>query len=229
MCEHPLPYIGQGCNWAALGFALRESLSIVSLECRGVKTLAITFMPVPSVVVRFPVELRAGPSMDLIREIEPDAREVVLVAECFGLEAPLVDLCDRVDAETARFIAEQVLPLSRGERGRALRELLHPVVAAAVEACGMADRMSKRSAAAAADLLYAQASGGDWVAALEECSNARMMDAASLLMVAHCRCQEAHGVSRAVGMAHRGEAWEPHGALEASAWLARAGRVVGGS
>jgi len=119
--------------------ALRESLSVVSAECRGAKTLAMTFMPVPSVVVRFPVELRAEPSMDLIREIEPDAREVLLVAECFGLEPPMLDLCDQVDAETARFIAEQVLPLSREERGRALRELLHPVVIAAVEACGMAD------------------------------------------------------------------------------------------
>jgi hypothetical protein len=209
---------------------MRESLSVVSAECRGAKTLAITFMPVPFVVVRFPVELRAEPSMDLIREIEPDAREVVLVAECFGLEPPMVDLCDRVDAETARFIAEQVLPLSREERGRALRELLHPVVVAAVEACGVADGMSKRSAAAAAgDLLHAQASGGYWMAALEERSNARMMDAAALLIVAHCRCQEAHGVSRAVGMARRGEAWEPYRASEASVWLARAGRVVGGS
>jgi len=162
--------------------------------------------------------------MDLIHEIEPDAREVLLVAECFGLEAPMLDLCDRVDAETARFIAEQVLPLSREECRRMLGELLHPVVVAAVEACGMADGMSKRSAAAAGDLLHAQASGGYWTAALEERSDARMMDAAALLIVAHCRCQEAHGVSRAVGMACRGEAWEPHRASEASAWLSRAGR-----
>jgi len=193
------------------------------------KTVAMTFMPVPSVVVRFPVELRAEPSMDLIHEIEPDAREVLLVAECFGLEPPLLDLCDQVDAETARFIAEQVLPLSRAEQRRALVELLHPVVVAAVAACGRADGMSKRSAAAAGDLLHAQASGGYWVAALEERSNARMMDAAALLIVAHCRCQEAHGVSRAVGMARRGEAWEPYRASEASVWLARAGRVVGGT
>ena len=191
--------------------------------------MAITFMPVPSVVVRFPVELRSEPSMDLIHEIEPDAREVLLVAECFGLEAPMVDLWDRVDAETARYIAEQVLPLSRDERRRALVELLHPVVVAAVEACGRADGMSKRSAAAVGDLLRAEASGGYWTAGLRERSDARMKDAAALLIVAHCRCQEAHGVSRAVGMARRGEAWEPHRASEASAWLSRAGRVVGGS
>ena len=168
--------------------------------------MAIAFMPVPSVVVRFPVELRAEPSMDLIRAIEPDAREVLLVAECFGLELPAPDLCDRVDAETSRFIAEQVLPLPRGEQGRALRELLHPAVVAAVEACGLADGTSRRSAAAISDLLRAQALGRHWVAALEERSNARMMEAAGLLVVAHCRCQEAHGVSRAVGLARRGEA-----------------------
>jgi len=189
-------------------------------------------MPVPSVVVRFPLELRAEPSMDLIHEIEPDAREVQLVAECFGLEAPMLDLCDRVDAETARLIAEQVLPLSCEEQRRALVELLHPVVVAAVEACGVADGMSRRSASAAGDLLHAQASGGYWLAALEERSNARMTDAAALLIVAHCRCQEAHGVSRAVGMARRGEAWEPHrssATSATSAWLSRASRVVGGS
>ncbi len=191
--------------------------------------MAITFMPGPSVVLRFPIELRSEPSMELIREIEPDAREVLLVAECFGLEAPMVDLCDRVDAETARFIAEQVLPLPREERRGALGALLHPVVVAAVEACVRADGMSRRSAAAVGDLLRAEASGGYWTAGLKERSDARMMDAAALLIAAHCRCQEAHGVSRAVGMARRGEAWEPHRASEASAWLSRAGRVVGGS
>jgi len=206
-----------------LGFALRESLSVVSSGCWGAKILAITFMPVPSVVVRFPVELRSEPSMDLVHEIEPDAREVLLVAECFGLEAPMLDLCDGADAETARFIAKQVLPLSREERRRALEELLHPVVVAAVEACGRADGMSKRSAAAAGDLLRAEASGGYWTAGLKERSDARMMDAAALLIVAHCRCQEAHGVSRAVGIARRGEAWEPHRTSGSSAWLSRAG------
>lgn len=185
--------------------------------------MATTFMPVPSVVVRFPVELRSVPSMDLIHEIEPNAREVLLVAECFGLEAPMVDLCDRVDAETARFIVEQVLPLSREERRRALAELLRPVVVAAVEACGRADGMSKRSAAAVGDLLRVEASGGHWLAGLKERSDARMLDAAALLIVAHCRCQEAHGVSRAVGMARRGEVWQPAGG--ASAWQGEARRA----
>lgn len=120
-----------------------------------------------------------------------------------------------------------MLPLPRGEQGRALRDLLHPVVVAAVEACGLADGMSRRSAAAVSDLLHAQALGRCWVTALEERSNARMMEAAGLLVVAYCRCQEAHGVSRAVGMACRGEAWEPHMASQVSAWLARAGLVVG--
>ena len=81
-------------------------MPVVSAEYLGAKTLAIAFMPVLSVVVRFPMELRAEPSMDLIRAIEPDVREVLLVAECFGLEPPAPDLCGRVDEETARFIAE---------------------------------------------------------------------------------------------------------------------------
>lgn len=164
--------------------------------------------------------------MELVHEIEPDAREVLLVAECFGLEAPMVDLCNRADAETARFIAEQVLPLPREERRRALAELLHPVVVAAVEACARADGMSRRAGAAVGDLLHAEASGGFWLAGLKERSDGRMLDAAALLIVAHCRCQEAHGVSRAVGMARRGEDWEAAGG--ASAWQGEARRASHG-
>ena len=37
-------------------------------------------------VIRFPVELRAKPSIEVLMEIQPDVREVMLVAEAFGLD-----------------------------------------------------------------------------------------------------------------------------------------------
>ena len=63
-------------------------------------------LPGLSNVVRFPVERRARPTMELLREIAPDVREVMAIADTFDLDVP-VDLRERVDAETAQYIVEQ--------------------------------------------------------------------------------------------------------------------------
>ena len=39
-------------------------------------------------VIRFPVEVRAKPSIDLLIDVAPDSREVELIAEAFGFKAP---------------------------------------------------------------------------------------------------------------------------------------------
>ncbi len=171
------------------------------------------------------LELRVTPSMDVIQEIEPDVREVLLVGESFFMELPEPDLRDQVDAATAEYIAEQVLPLAPDERRRALDELLRPVVAQAVEACRRADRVGQRSVEAQRRLLRAQTDGGCWMAPLEESADALMSEAAELLILAHQRCQEAHGVSRAVGLAHRDKAWTPYSAAETTDWLVAAGEA----
>ena len=59
-------------------------------------------------VIWFPVEMRAKPSIDLLTEIAPDLREVELVAEAFGFDAP--------DPE----VREQGGPRLRLEDGRTL-------------------------------------------------------------------------------------------------------------
>ena len=61
-------------------------------------------------VVRFPVERRARPTLELLREIAPDVREVSLVADTFGLEEPPHGLRHEVDARTAEYVAGQVPP-----------------------------------------------------------------------------------------------------------------------
>ena len=169
----------------------------------------IELLPGLTNVLRFPLEQRIAPSMALIFEIQPDCREVERVGEAFHLALPPFDLHHRVDAETARYIAEQVLPLTPAERKTALDALLRPVVASAVEACRHADDVGQQATKAHERLLAAQLRGGSWLDLLEEQADALTQQAAELLIVAHQRCQEARGVSRAVGFARRGEPWVP--------------------
>ena len=64
-------------------------------------------------VMRFPVERRARPTLDLLREIEPDVREVLQVAESFQLPLPGAELRDAVDEE----VAEHILPSEQSFEG----------------------------------------------------------------------------------------------------------------
>jgi len=185
----------------------------------------IELMPGLTNVVRFPVEERVAPSMAVIHGIEPDVREVLQVCEGFFLELPDPEHANQVDAETARHIAEQVLPLAPSERGPALDDLLRPMVATAVKACRRADQVGKRAVAAGERLALAQAGGGQWLGLLERNADGLLSQSAELLVLAHQRCQEAHGVNRAVGMARRGETWTPYSAADTADWLAEAGRA----
>ena len=94
----------------------------------------IEMLPGTANVVRFPVERRARPTLGLLREIAPDLREVLSIAEAFGLETPAPDLRDRVDAATAEYILNQFGGVG-GPPAGALAALLDPVVARAITAC----------------------------------------------------------------------------------------------
>lgn len=70
--------------------------------------------------------------------------------------------------------------------------------------------------------------GGDWAGPLERTAECRPREAAACLIEAHGRCRAARGVGRAVELARRGEAWAPHGGVQATEWLTEAGRTLGG-
>ena len=186
----------------------------------------IEMLPGLDNVVRFPVEMRAAPSMELLYDIAPDCREVLLIAESYRLAPPDPELAHQVDEETARYVAEHVLPLAPSERPAALGALLDPVVRRAVEACRDADRVSKRLVRAEQALLHARTEAGSSPPLLEEEANALSWRAAELLVLAHERCEEARGVNRAVGIAHRDETWTPYSAAETADWLVEAGSAV---
>jgi hypothetical protein len=60
--------------------------------------MRVELLPGMTNVVRFPVERRARPTLELLRGIAPDVREVLNLAEAFGMEMPVPDLRERVDA-----------------------------------------------------------------------------------------------------------------------------------
>ncbi|MBO0766796.1 MAG: hypothetical protein J2P50_19695 [Hyphomicrobiaceae bacterium] len=159
-------------------------------------------------VVRFPVERRVRPTMELLRELAPDVREVLLAVETFGLDVPPHDLRARVDAEAARYIVDQFggsggMPLGM------LDEMLRPVLARAVAACHAADDLLADAHRARQKLLLAETAGGHWLDPLRERAEALTFRAAKLMLDAHVAVEEAEGVARAVDMARRGQPWAP--------------------
>jgi len=68
--------------------------------------MRVELLPGGKNVLRFPIERRARPTLGLLREIAPDVREVLNIAEAFGMEPPAHGLREHVDAATAGHIAD---------------------------------------------------------------------------------------------------------------------------
>ena len=169
--------------------------------------MRIEMLPGLTNVVRFPVERRARPTLELLRDIAPDVREVLSIAEAFDLDTPAHDLRDRVDLETAEHILNRI----EGTRmlSSVLDELINPTVGRAVDACRAAHHVSVAAAEAQQVLLSAQIAGHSWLDPLRERAEALTLRTAEFLIDAHTRVEEAEGVARAVGFARRGEKWTP--------------------
>ena len=182
-------------------------------------------MPGLTNVVRFPIELRVVPSMDVVYDMEPDAQEVVRVAESFFLEMPGPELRRQVEAEAASYVATYILPLARHERRRLLDELLTGVVTEAVEACRKAEAVGKRSVEAQKRLYEAQIGAGSWIDSLQASASDLAQRSAELLILAYQRCQQARAVDRVIGFARRDEPWTPVMPAELTDWLIKAGEA----
>src|SRR5208283_5372531 len=72
--------------------------------------MRIEFMPGMTNVVRFPLEVRVEPSLELLLDIAPDCREVDLVAEAFDLDRCLHGARGAADLAMAEHILNNVPP-----------------------------------------------------------------------------------------------------------------------
>lgn len=170
--------------------------------------MRIELLPGMTNVVRFPVERRARPTLELLREIAPDVREVMAIAEAFDLAMPVTNFRDLVDRETAEHILNHVI-LDAPGRTAALDALLDPAVVGGLGACREAHDVSVAAAEAQEVLLLAQTAGRAWLDPLRERAEALTLRTAELMIEAHARVEAAEGISRAVSLARRGEPWLP--------------------
>ncbi len=160
--------------------------------------MRIEFMPGETNVLRFPVERRARPTISRLRDIAPDIREVLAIAEAFDLDPPVHDLRDRVDASTAEYIANQV-PVAGSSRTATLSEMLDAPVVAAVTACHVAHDAACEAADMQMRVDGATGAAHVWLEPLREQAYKLGLHAAELMLTAHARAEEAEGVARAVG------------------------------
>jgi hypothetical protein len=158
-------------------------------------------------LIRFPVELVARPTIDLLRSLAPDFRHVSLVAEAFGLDEPPLEVRHEADRAMAKRIA--MTTCWPEDKNAALEKMLKPPVERAIRLCREAREAGKRSDEAAEKFVTAQLAGGYWLKPLEDASDARAFEWASRLIDAYAASEEALGAARAVSMAIRGEAWRP--------------------
>ena len=169
-------------------------------------------------VVRFPVERRARPTLELLREIAPDVREVLPMADALGVEAPDPRLRDEADAEMAEWILNQVPPAGP-ERAAMLAGCREEALARAISACRAVHDASLQLADARLTLVRAQTEGGYWIAPLRERVEASTEQMGLLLLTAHARAEEAEGIVRAVDLARSGRPWTPFDVRAETDWL----------
>ena len=159
---------------------------------------------------RFPVELAAKPTTDLLRSVAPDVREVSLVAEAFGLDEPPIGIRNGADRAMAeRIAATTCWPEDARAKRAAIEAMLKPLVERALRMCREAREAGSRSDDAAEKFVSAELEGGYWLKPLKDASDYWAMELARRLIDAYAAAEEALGAERAVGFAMRGEAWRP--------------------
>ena len=171
--------------------------------------MADNLLPGTTNVVRFPVEERGRPTLDLMRLLAPDVRTLDMLASAYDLDLPMMDFRDRVDAEAAEHILNHLDSEPGARRRVQLRAMLEPLVATAVEAARSARRAWSAVGEGRRQLMQAKSDGGFWLQALGERLNEQERRAAEATIEAHLRAEEAEGVARAVHLAQEGEMWLP--------------------
>jgi hypothetical protein len=170
--------------------------------------MRVELLPGSENVFRFPLERCERPTLDLLREIAPDVRQVLNLAEVFGIDPPVTDLRERTDAATAEHIANHV-PADLPARDDVLRGMQAEVVTSAVAAVRAARDAWSAEGVAQQSVLDAQNGASFQLWPLKMRADHLAEQAAVLTLEARALSEQAEGVARAVGFALRDEPWTP--------------------
>ena len=184
--------------------------------------MRIELMPGFDNVVRFPVERRARATLELLWDIAPDVREVLYIAESFGLDAPEDDLYDKTDLAFAERIRTAVPAAPESLRQATLSDMRKRLIVAAVEACRTSHDASL-AASEARERVLAMETGESWrsdVGYYRDGADRLTCESAECLIRAHELTQKASGGSRAIDLARSGQPWTPRSAQSDADWLA---------
>ncbi len=176
-------------------------------------------------VVRFPIERRARPTLELMRQLAPSADDLAVLATGHDPEGLHTKARQQADSAAAKQILEC------GSHGApvpfdVLDGLLAPAIAEAVSLCWSMQDATTAMLDAQQELSKARRTGDGWLDQLRARAAALTVRRAELLTTAHARVETAEGIARAVAFARRGEPWTPH-AIDPTPELAAAPRELG--
>lgn len=169
-------------------------------------------------VVRFPIERRVKPSVELLYDVAPNVLDVSLLAKSFGIEL-VTDGRETKDRAMAEYIVDTYGSEFSATERPGLDRLLKYFLGRAVDACARAHEASRAARSARELWIRAQAEGGYWLSQVEARATSRLEEAANLYVKAYHLSEEAFGAARAIGMAKRGEVWRPSDASRDMEWL----------
>ena len=191
--------------------------------------MRLEMQPGLSNVVRFPIERRVRVSIDLLRDIAPDVREVGNVAAAFGYEQPDPGLRDRADQAMAAKLCELDLPVAPAARGSivdAVFSTAMDLALAAIDAATVAGQKSNHAQATVARMIGNRGYCDEDVQAQ---ADGLTRHGALTLLQAHVYAESALGAWRAAEIARKGERWIPRDATLDHDWLWQAHAAASGS
>jgi len=160
-------------------------------------------------VIRFPVERRVKPSLELMRDLAPDPREILNVLDGFQIECDPFAARPGADLITAEYLRDLLPATAESDRDAILDRLLEAPVKRAIASCQEAEAAMNDAGQAEEHLLRAQTEGGYWLEPIERRATFLTNRAAELLVDAYVAAEEAEGAARAIGIARSGKAWHP--------------------
>ena len=179
-------------------------------------------------VVRFPFELRET-SLLTLGDVEPDLREIDLIAEAFGLDVPDLDLAEQAEIEAVKMLKTVQVPEDANARRKVLRRMEREALRSAIVASREARRAIKSSDEMQARAVAARNAGDGSAGFFDTLAEDAARTSAMWILSAFCLAQKARGVSRAIGFALRGEAWAPFDIQAETEWLIASGPVRPGT